>query len=82
MADYKITEDSLKEENGQLRCMVTFYDDDGNESAEQFYEVKGNSQDALHKALVSAAQGYAKTQQGLAADEGKSITVGSKVKAE
>ena len=41
MADYKITEDSLKEENGQLRCMVTFYDDDGNEAFKKWWEVAG-----------------------------------------
>lgn len=60
MPSYKITKGSVKVENGHTRFKVTFKKKNGDESAEQFYEVIGTDPAKIYKALDKAAEGFDK----------------------
>ena len=81
MAAYKIIKDSLKEENGYLRCNVVFYDEDNNSSEEQFYEVQGLSRDVLKSSLEKTAKAYAQSKVKLVLEK-EDIVVGEKISLE
>lgn len=79
MTAYKILKDSLVEEEGYLRCKVLFYDDEGVQSEEQFYEVQGLSKEALVRSLEKAAKAYASSKRKEEVEEEENILVGRKV---
>ena len=60
MAQYKITENSIKVNRGITSFRVTFYDDDNNASEEQYYEVHSTNENDIYEALDRAAENWNK----------------------
>lgn len=60
MATYEITAGTIKVKDGRTRFMVTFTNDKGFKSIEQFYEVHSTDEQRIYEALDAAAKGFNK----------------------
>ena len=78
MANYKITKDSVKLEDGYTRFMVSI-----NDGAEELFEVKGTDKEVIYTALDAAAEGL-EAQQAVVDEvpvlsENKKLTSGAEL---